>query len=46
VRLQWAGYNPFAPGLAVPDTLQSWRLFAAALRMTLSRTPGEGGSGP
>jgi NADH dehydrogenase [ubiquinone] 1 alpha subcomplex assembly factor 6 len=36
VRLQRAGYNAFAPELAAPDTLQSWRLFAAALRMTLS----------
>jgi NADH dehydrogenase [ubiquinone] 1 alpha subcomplex assembly factor 6 len=31
-RLKRAGYNPFAPELAVPDTLQSWRLCAAALR--------------
>jgi len=31
-RLQWAAYNPFAPELAMPDTLQGWRLFAAALR--------------
>jgi phytoene synthase len=45
-RLKRAGYNPFAPELAVPDTLQSWRLFAAALRMTLSRIAGEGEPGP
>ena len=31
-RLQRAGCNPLAPELAAPDTLQSWRLFAAALR--------------
>jgi NADH dehydrogenase [ubiquinone] 1 alpha subcomplex assembly factor 6 len=31
-RLKRADYNPFTPELAVPDTLQSWRLFAAALR--------------
>jgi phytoene synthase len=31
-RLKRAAFNPFAPELAVPDTLQSWRLFAAALR--------------
>jgi NADH dehydrogenase [ubiquinone] 1 alpha subcomplex assembly factor 6 len=31
-RLRQAGYNPFAPELARPDPLQSWRLFAAALR--------------
>jgi NADH dehydrogenase [ubiquinone] 1 alpha subcomplex assembly factor 6 len=31
-RLKRAGYNPFAPELAAPDTLQSWRLLAAALR--------------
>ena len=31
-RLRQAGFNPFAPELAMPDTLQSWRLFAAALR--------------
>jgi NADH dehydrogenase [ubiquinone] 1 alpha subcomplex assembly factor 6 len=31
-RLKQAGFNPFAPELAIPDTLQSWRLFAAALR--------------
>lgn len=30
-RLKKARYNPFAPELAVPDPLQSWRLFAAAL---------------
>jgi NADH dehydrogenase [ubiquinone] 1 alpha subcomplex assembly factor 6 len=30
-RLKKAGYNPFAPELAIPDPLQSWRLFAAAL---------------
>jgi len=45
-RLHRANDNPFAPELAVPDTLQSWRLFAAALRMTLSRIAGEGGPGP
>ena len=45
-RLHRAVYNPFAPELAAPDTLQSWRLFAAALRMTLSRIAGEGGPGP
>jgi phytoene synthase len=32
MRLRRAGYNPFAPELARPDPLQSWRLFAAALR--------------
>jgi phytoene synthase len=32
LRLKWAGFNPFAPELAVPDPLQSWRLAAAALR--------------
>jgi len=31
-RLKRADYNPFAPELAAPDPLQSWRLFAAALR--------------
>ena len=31
-RLKRAGYNPFAAELAAPDTLQSWRLAAAALR--------------
>lgn len=31
-RLQRASCNPFAPELAAPDPLQSWRLFAAALR--------------
>jgi NADH dehydrogenase [ubiquinone] 1 alpha subcomplex assembly factor 6 len=31
-RLRRAGYNPFAPELARPDPLQSWRLVAAALR--------------
>lgn len=45
-RLEQAGFNPFAPELTAPDTLQSWRLFAAALRMTLSRIAGEGGPGP
>jgi NADH dehydrogenase [ubiquinone] 1 alpha subcomplex assembly factor 6 len=30
-RLERAGYDPFDPRLAVPDTLQSWRLSAAAL---------------
>jgi NADH dehydrogenase [ubiquinone] 1 alpha subcomplex assembly factor 6 len=46
VRLKRAAYNPFAPELAILDPLQSWRLFAAALRMTLSRIAGEGGPGP
>jgi phytoene synthase len=32
LRLQRAGFNPFAPELALPDPLQSWRLAAAALR--------------
>jgi len=32
LRLQRAGHDPFAPALAMPDTLQSWRLAAAALR--------------
>jgi NADH dehydrogenase [ubiquinone] 1 alpha subcomplex assembly factor 6 len=32
LRLKRAGFNPFAPELAVPDPLQSWRLAAAALR--------------
>jgi NADH dehydrogenase [ubiquinone] 1 alpha subcomplex assembly factor 6 len=31
-RLKRAAYNPFAPELAAPDPLQSWRLAAAALR--------------
>jgi NADH dehydrogenase [ubiquinone] 1 alpha subcomplex assembly factor 6 len=31
-RLQRVGCNPLSPDLAAPDTLQSWRLFAAALR--------------
>jgi NADH dehydrogenase [ubiquinone] 1 alpha subcomplex assembly factor 6 len=31
-RLKRADYNPFAPELAAPDPLQSWRLFAATLR--------------
>ena len=31
-RLAHAGHNPFAPELAIPDPLQSWRLFAAAFR--------------
>jgi len=31
-RLKRAGCDPFAPGLARPDPLQSWRLAAAALR--------------
>lgn len=31
LRLKRAGYNPFAPELAALDTLQSWRLLAAAL---------------
>jgi NADH dehydrogenase [ubiquinone] 1 alpha subcomplex assembly factor 6 len=30
-RLKRAGYDPFAPDLAAPDPLQSWRLAAAAL---------------
>jgi phytoene synthase len=31
VRLRRADYNPFASELAIPDPLQGWRLFAAAL---------------
>jgi NADH dehydrogenase [ubiquinone] 1 alpha subcomplex assembly factor 6 len=31
-RLAQAGYNPFAPVLAAPDALQSWRLAIAWLR--------------
>ncbi len=31
-RLKRADFNPLAPELAAPDTLQSWRLFAAAVR--------------
>lgn len=31
-RLRRAGWDPFDPRLAAPDTLQSWRLAAAALR--------------
>lgn len=31
-RLKRAGFNLFAPELAIPDPLQSWRLAAAALR--------------
>ena len=31
VRLQRAGYDPFATELQSPDPLQSWRLMAAAL---------------
>jgi NADH dehydrogenase [ubiquinone] 1 alpha subcomplex assembly factor 6 len=31
-RLHRAGCNPFAPELAAPDPLQSWRLLAATLR--------------
>jgi NADH dehydrogenase [ubiquinone] 1 alpha subcomplex assembly factor 6 len=31
-RLKRSGHNPFATELAAPDPLQSWRLFAAALR--------------
>jgi NADH dehydrogenase [ubiquinone] 1 alpha subcomplex assembly factor 6 len=31
-RLARAGYDPFAPALAQPDPLQSWRLAVAALR--------------
>lgn len=30
-RLQHAGYDPFAPQLALPEPLQPWRLAAAAL---------------
>jgi NADH dehydrogenase [ubiquinone] 1 alpha subcomplex assembly factor 6 len=30
-RLRRGGYDPFAPGLLVPDGWQSWRLTAAAL---------------
>ncbi len=30
-RLKRADFNPFASELAIPDPLQSWRLFAAAL---------------
>ena len=30
-RLRRGGYDPFAPGLVVPDGWQSWRLTAAAL---------------
>jgi phytoene synthase len=32
LRLKRAGFNPFAPDLAPPDPLQSWRLALAALR--------------
>jgi NADH dehydrogenase [ubiquinone] 1 alpha subcomplex assembly factor 6 len=32
LRLRRAEFNPFAPELAAPDPLQSWRLAAAALR--------------
>jgi NADH dehydrogenase [ubiquinone] 1 alpha subcomplex assembly factor 6 len=32
VRLQRAGWNPFDPRVAAPDTLQSWRLAAAVWR--------------
>ncbi|MGD9616296.1 MAG: squalene/phytoene synthase family protein [Alphaproteobacteria bacterium] len=32
LRLKRAGCNPFAPELAAPDPLQSWRLALAALR--------------
>jgi phytoene synthase len=32
IRLKRADFNPFAPKLAAPDPLQSWRLVAAALR--------------
>ena len=31
-RLERAGYDPFAPALAIPDPLQIWRLALAALR--------------
>jgi NADH dehydrogenase [ubiquinone] 1 alpha subcomplex assembly factor 6 len=41
-RLKRAGFNSFAPELAAPDPLQSWRLTVAALRLTLSRIAGEG----
>ncbi len=34
-QLKRAGYDPFAPGLARLDPLQSWRLAAAALRRRL-----------
>jgi len=30
-RLKSAGYNPFDPALAAPDTMQSWRLAIASL---------------
>ena len=30
-RLERVGYDPFEPGLALPDPMQSWRLVAAAL---------------
>lgn len=32
VRLRRASYNPFAPELAAPDALQTWRLVASVLR--------------
>lgn len=31
-RLKSAGYDPFDPALAAPDTMQSWRLAIASLR--------------
>jgi phytoene synthase len=31
-RLRRAGYDPYAPQLALPDPLQAWRLLAATLR--------------
>jgi NADH dehydrogenase [ubiquinone] 1 alpha subcomplex assembly factor 6 len=31
-RLKQAGYDPFDPTLAAPDTMQSWRLAIASLR--------------
>jgi phytoene synthase len=30
-KLRRAGYDPFAPQLALPDPLQAWRLLAASL---------------
>jgi phytoene/squalene synthetase len=31
-RLERAGYDPFDPALAAPDTMQSWRLAIASFR--------------
>jgi hypothetical protein len=31
-RLKSAGFDPFDPALAAPDTMQSWRLAIASLR--------------